>query len=149
MVDGTGWGILGFDDCDTPRDYSDSMVAALEIAATRITNGILRERLEWEVNHDHLTGLHNRRALIQRIERSLKTSPDLGSLIIIDLDDFKRINGTLGHLAGDAALKSVVTTLRSALPPEATRARFGGEEFALWLSGDGKAALSLAESLRK
>lgn len=149
MVDGTWWGILGFDDCDAPRDYSDSMVAALEIAATLITNGILRERLEWEVNHDHLTGLHNRRALIKRIERSLQTSPDLGSLIIIDLDDFKRINDTLGHQAGDAALKSVASILRSTLPKAATLSRFGGEEFALWLPADGKTACALAEVLRE
>lgn len=149
MVDGTWWGILGFDDCDAPRDYSDSMVAALEIAATLITNGILRDRLEWEVNHDHLTGLHNRRALIQRIERSLQTSPDLGSLIIIDLDDFKHINDTLGHQAGDAALKTVATTLKNALPDNATLSRFGGEEFALWLPSDGSAACALAETLRE
>lgn len=149
MVDGCWWGILGFDDCDAPRDYSDSMVAALEIAATLITNGILRERLEWEVNHDTLTGLHNRRALIQRIERSLQTSPDLGSLIIIDLDDFKRINDTLGHQAGDAALKSVAAILRSTLPTDATLSRFGGEEFALWLPADGQTACALAESLRE
>lgn len=149
MVDGTWWGILGFDDCNAPRDYSDSMVAALQIAATLITNGILRERLEWEVNHDHLTGLHNRRALIQRIERSLKKTPDLGSLIIIDLDEFKRINDTLGHQAGDAALKSVATTLKQALPENATLSRFGGEEFALWLPADGKAACALAEIMRE
>lgn len=43
----------------------------LPVILTLITNGILRERLEWEVKHDHLTGLHNRRALIRRIERSL------------------------------------------------------------------------------
>ena len=149
MVDGTWWGILGFDDCDAPRDYSDSMVAALEIAATLITNGILRDRLEWEVNHDHLTGLHNRRALIKRIERSLQTSPNLGSLIIIDLDDFKHINDTLGHQAGDAALKTVATTLKHALPDNATLSRFGGEEFALWLPSDGNAACALAEALRE
>ncbi|WP_127558637.1 GGDEF domain-containing protein [Saccharospirillum alexandrii] len=149
MVDGTWWGILGFDDCDAPRDYSDSMVAALEIAATLITNGILRDRLEWEVNHDHLTGLHNRRALIQRIERSLLTSPDLGSLIIIDLDDFKHINDTLGHQAGDAALKAVANLLSSALPKGATLSRFGGEEFALWLPADGNAACALAENMRE
>lgn len=149
MVDGTWWGILGFDDCDAPRDYSDSMVAALEIAATLIINGILRERLEWEVNHDHLTGLHNRRALILRIERSLKKSPDLGSLIIIDLDDFKHINDTLGHQAGDVALKAVADSLHSALPKAATLSRFGGEEFALWLPADGQAACELAEIMRE
>lgn len=149
MVDGAWWGILGFDDCDAPREYSDSMVAALEIAATLITNGILRERLEWEVNHDTLTGLHNRRALIQRIERSLHTSPDLGSLIIIDLDDFKRINDSLGHQAGDVALKSVAAALRAALPADATLSRFGGEEFALWLPADGQTACALAETLRE
>jgi len=149
MVDGVWWGILGFDDCDAPRDYSDSMVAALEIAATLITNGILRERLEWEVNHDHLTGLHNRRALIQRIERSLEYSQTRGSLIIIDLDNFKRINDTLGHQAGDAVLKSVAALLKAALPRHATLSRFGGEEFALWLAEDGPTACSLAESLRQ
>ena len=149
MVNGTWWGILGFDDCDAPRDYSDTMVAALEIAASLITNGILRERLEWEVNHDHLTGLHNRRALIQRIERSLLKSPGLGSLIIIDLDNFKGVNDTLGHQAGDAALKSVANALSNELPANATLSRFGGEEFALWLADDGPAASRLAESLRQ
>lgn len=149
MVDGTWWGILGFDDCDAPRDYSDSMVAALEIAATLITNGILRERLEWEVNHDYLTGLYNRRALIHRIEKSLQISPALGSLIIIDLDDFKRVNDSLGHQAGDAVLKNIAKTLRAAIPDNAILSRFGGEEFALWLAADGPAACALAESLRQ
>jgi diguanylate cyclase (GGDEF)-like protein len=149
MADGTWWGILGFDDCDARRDYSETMVAALEIAASLITNGILRERLEWEVNHDHLTGLHNRRALIQRIERSLLKSPDLGSLIIVDLDDFKNVNDTFGHQAGDATLTSVAAVLKAALPANATLSRFGGEEFALWLADDGPAACKLAESLQQ
>ncbi|MEX2320701.1 MAG: sensor domain-containing diguanylate cyclase, partial [Saccharospirillum sp.] len=148
-VEGCWWGILGFDDCDAPREYSNSVIAALEIAATLITNGILRERLEWEVNHDYLTGLYNRRALIRRIKQSLQKSPTLGSLIIIDLDDFKRINDTLGHQAGDAVLRNIANTLRTVLPENATLSRFGGEEFALWVAANGPTACTLAETLRQ
>ena len=148
MVEGQWWGILGFDDCDAPRDYPDSYVAALEIAAVLITNGILRERLEWEGYHDHLTGLLNRRALIREIEQALEREPQNGTLVIIDLDWFKHVNDQYGHQAGDEVLKSFSTRMLERVPDQAILARFGGEEFALWLPTNGPKARLIVEDLR-
>ncbi|MCH8529664.1 MAG: sensor domain-containing diguanylate cyclase [Saccharospirillum sp.] len=149
MVEGEWWGILGFDDCARSRTYPESYVAALEIAAVLITNAILRERLQWEVHHDHLTGLLNRRALIERIEQQLVETPEQGSLVIIDIDWFKQVNDAYGHQAGDEVLKSFSQRLQSQLPEEALLARFGGEEFALWLPANGPKARYIAEQLRQ
>lgn len=148
MVEGQWWGILGFDDCDAPRTYPDSYVAALEIAAVLITNGILRERLEWEVHHDHLTGLLNRRALIREIELALEREPTSGTLVIIDIDWFKTVNDRYGHQAGDEVLKAFSQLMLSQVPESAILARFGGEEFALWLPTNGLKARLMVEKLR-
>lgn len=148
-VEGQWWGILGFDDCARPRSYPESYVAALEIAAVLITNAILRERLQWEVHRDHLTGLLNRRALIERIEQHLAEYPEQGSLVIIDIDWFKQVNDAYGHQAGDEVLKRFSQRLQSHLPEEALLARFGGEEFALWVPANGPKARFIAETLRQ
>jgi len=148
MVEGQWWGILGFDDCDGPRDYPASYVAALEIAAVLITNGILRERLEWEVRHDHLTGLLNRRALIWEIEEALEHNPESGTLVIIDLDWFKTVNDRYGHQAGDEVLKAFSNRMLDRVPDGGILARFGGEEFALWLPANGPKARLIVENLR-
>lgn len=148
MVEGQWWGILGVDDCDVPKNYPESYIAALEIAAVLLTNAILKERLQWEAGHDHLTGLYNRRALIDLIERDLLEAPDRGILIMIDIDYFKRVNDTHGHQAGDEVLKAFTTRLSGSLPVGARLARFGGEEFALWYPGNGPKARYLAECLR-
>lgn len=149
MVEGEWWGILGFDDCARPRNYPESYVAALQIAAVLITNAVLRERLQWEVHHDHLTGLLNRRALIERIEQQLGETPEQGSLVIIDIDWFKQVNDAYGHQAGDEVLKRFSQRLQAHLPEEALLARFGGEEFALWLPANGPKARFIAERLRQ
>lgn len=148
MVQGEWWGILGFDDCDGPRAYPPSYIAALEIAAVLLTNAILRERLEWELNHDHLTGLYNRRALIELIERALSHTPNHGTLIMIDIDWFKQVNDAYGHQAGDEVLCGFARRLAAILPEHACLSRFGGEEFALWLPEDGPEAGLWAERLR-
>ncbi|MHA7881130.1 MAG: sensor domain-containing diguanylate cyclase [Saccharospirillum sp.] len=148
MVEGRWWGILGFDDCARPRRYPESYVAALEIAAVLITNAVLRERLQWEVHHDHLTGLLNRRALIERIEQQLAETPDKGSLVIIDIDWFKQVNDAYGHQAGDEVLTRFSERLLANIPEEALLARFGGEEFALWLPANGPKTRFIAETLR-
>lgn len=148
MVQGKWWGILGFDDCDGPRRYPASFIAALEIAAVLLTNAILRERLEWEVDHDYLTGLYNRRALIGLIERDLARVPDHGSLTVIDIDWFKRVNDAHGHQVGDQVLRGFADRVTAVLPDHACLARFGGEEFALWLPEGGPQAKRWAERLR-
>lgn len=97
--------------------------------------------------HDTLTGLFNRGAFVERLEAALAHPPvDASSgasglaLLFIDLDRFKQINDTLGHLAGDELLRTVGERIAQALPEGGAGGRFGGDEFVLLLPGIGDAA---------
>lgn len=102
---------------------------------------------------DGLTQVFNRRYFEDAIERELSRSRRYArplSLVLLDIDFFKKINDTWGHLAGDAVLKEVAGTVRSRTRREDVLARFGGEEFALLLPEvDQKGAAQLAEKVRK
>ncbi|MCX2714511.1 GGDEF domain-containing protein [Mycolicibacterium sp. J2] len=84
---------------------------------------------------DALTGLLNRRGFLDTVERHLVSAPDDGPeyvvAIMVDLDDFKRINDTLGHAEGDRVLLHVADILREHAPPTSAICRAGGEEFLL------------------
>ena len=89
--------------------------------------------------HDPLTGLANRRLFLDRLEHALTVAKRSGGTIAVlfaDLDDFKQINDTLGHQAGDDALREVATRLTTATRGTDTIARFGGDEFAILCEGD-------------
>ncbi|MUM78202.1 diguanylate cyclase [Pseudodesulfovibrio sp. F-1] len=98
------------------------------------------EKLAHQTEHDPLTGLANRRAFDRvmdiEIERTKRAHTPL-SLAIFDLDDFKRINDTYGHLAGDEVLVAFAERLRETTRRYDLAARFGGEEFALVMAGSG------------
>jgi diguanylate cyclase (GGDEF)-like protein len=82
--------------------------------------------------HDPLTGLANRSLIMDRLDVALKRSgrrSTLTAVVFLDLDDFKRINDTLGHLAGDDLLVGVAERLRGAVRPGDTVGRWGGDEF--------------------
>jgi diguanylate cyclase (GGDEF)-like protein len=101
---------------------------------------------------DPLTGLHNRRYLQDALNREVARSRRAGaplSLVVLDLDHFKRINDTFGHDAGDAALVQTAERLRTVARSGDVIARHGGEEFA-WLLPDTTitGAAELAERLR-
>jgi len=81
---------------------------------------------------DPLTGLPNRRALL---EAAAVAKPDLLALVIFDIDRFKRVNDTYGHVAGDAVIRSIAQMMAAELGPFGCVARVGGEEFALLSSG--------------
>ena len=98
---------------------------------------------------DALTGIPNRASFLEDIGRHLAAKGQ-GTLVLFDLDRFKTINDTYGHVAGDAVLKVFSTCVAERLMPGMLFSRFGGEEFALFAPGCemGKAA-AMAEDLRK
>lgn len=95
---------------------------------------------------DELTGLANRRRLLERLEQLPEDAADTAqhALLLIDVDHFKRYNDRFGHLAGDEALRRVAAAMRQCLPGDALLARYGGEEFACLLPD---ASLSRAATL--
>ncbi len=102
---------------------------------------------------DPLTGLYNRRHLEERLSSEAafaRRHHTALSLLLLDIDHFKRINDAHGHSGGDAALRMLAQTLLATARKEDVVARFGGEEFALVARGiDREGALQLAERVRK
>lgn len=99
-----------------------------------------RQQLEYQATHDPLTGLPNRNLLQDRLQQLLNLAQrrgTKGSLAFVDLDNFKLINDSLGHGAGDKLLLEVARRLRSCLRDTDTVARYGGDEFVLILGDDG------------
>jgi diguanylate cyclase (GGDEF)-like protein len=98
-----------------------------------------KDRLRHQAMHDSLTGLGNRDLFLERLTAQLRRR-DRGirpAVLFVDLDEFKSINDTLGHAAGDAVLREVAARLRTAIRPSDLAARLSGDEFAVLLE-DGR-----------
>lgn len=118
-----------------------------------VYNGRLRELAAGLATHDGLTGLLNHREfrfrLEKEVERGLEERLPL-SLLLLDLDHFKEVNDTFGHLAGDAVLEALGGILREVSRSSDVTARYGGEEFTVLLPGLERAqAVAVAERLRR
>jgi diguanylate cyclase (GGDEF)-like protein/PAS domain S-box-containing protein len=112
----------------------------------------LERRLVHQATHDTLTGLPNRTLLRDRVEQALarrrRTRAPL-AVIFLDLDDFKNVNDTLGHAAGDAVLQEVARRLDTCLRASDTATRLGGDEFAVLVDdlADESEAVAVAERI--
>ena len=91
------------------------------------------EELRHRAEHDELTGLANRRRFADELHRRRAREDPAGAVVIVDVDDLKYVNDSLGHAAGDSLLRAVASSLRSALEPGDFLARFGGDEFTVIL----------------
>lgn len=129
------WGVLTAHS-RRPREYTDRDLTFLR-SVTAVLSAAIR-RIEAEAAlvhqslHDPLTGLPNRALARRRLDDALDAAPRGGTrvaLLLVDLDDFKIVNDSLGHAGGDDALVVLARHLRSAVRPGDTVARLGGDEF--------------------
>ncbi len=113
------------------RDHG-GCVLVIEDVTERIQ---YQTRINQLAKYDELTGLYNRSFFLQQANQTLNTadSDKKGAMIFFDLDDFKRINDTLGHEAGDHILSTVAQRLKTLLPNDALLSRYGGDEYVLYL----------------
>jgi diguanylate cyclase (GGDEF)-like protein/PAS domain S-box-containing protein len=109
------------------------------------------EQLRHRAFHDPLTGLANRALFTDRVHHALVVrafEDGEAGVLFLDLDDFKAVNDSLGHVAGDALLRAVGVRLRASLSPSVTVARMGGDEFAVLVEGPNGAAAALEAAER-
>lgn len=109
------------------------------------------KRLEKLAATDELTGIYNRREFSRLFDKAVQWHKRTGmnfSVILVDIDRFKNINDTEGHLKGDRIIKTVTNICRSSVREKDLLARWGGDEFILLIFGDIHAAVSAAERIR-
>ena len=122
-----------------------------DAAALALDNAQIRARLEYQAQTDSLTGLYNHRYFHERLRAELTRASrarDSVAVLMLDIDDFKRVNDVYGHGAGDQVLTELADLLRVALRGSDVVCRLGGEEFGVIMaSGDAGDALNLARRL--
>ena len=145
---------LNIEDSAAPiRDQHGKIIGAVLIFHD-VTQALdMTAQMTYQASHDALTGLIDRREFERRLERMLLPDKQDGkqhTLLYLDLDQFKIVNDTCGHMAGDALLKQVTTILQAQLRTNDILARVGGDEFGLLLeSCPVESALRVADLLRQ
>lgn len=126
-----------------------TIVKTLNVCLEKIS---LYRRMEQLSIHDSLTGVYNRRYFNMRLMEEVERAKKFGlmfSLLMIDIDHFKKVNDTYGHLVGDAVLREIAQILQSCIREIDFVARYGGEEFMIILQETPKeGALFVAERIR-
>jgi diguanylate cyclase (GGDEF)-like protein len=149
-------GVLMVTSDDPHRLWQDNEIMLLRTVADQVAVAVNHARLFQQMQQqaltDSLTGCFNRRFFEIQLERDLHLATRMHqpvSLILLDIDHFKRVNDSHGHDAGDAALRILAGALREEVRGVDTAARYGGEEFAIILPQAGpEGALVVAERLR-
>jgi len=147
--------VIGTEAEDAPEQLEPVKRVAQALAESMslaLSNIALREKLRTQSLRDPLTGLYNRRYMEDALERYVSLAERTGSataVMMIDLDNFKRLNDEHGHSKGDAVLRDVASQLVNALRPSDVVARYGGEELIVILPNCGlDDAADKAEMLR-
>ena len=149
-------GILMATSDDPCRAWEENEIMLMRTVADQVAVAVNHARLFQQTQQqaltDALTNCFNRRFFEIQLERDLHLATRMRqpvSLIMLDIDHFKRVNDTHGHDAGDAALRQIASALREEVRGVDTAARYGGEEFAIILPQAGlEGALAVAERLR-
>lgn len=129
------------------RQHHSVRLANVELRREVRRRTRLQQRLEWLAHHDELTGLPNRRDVVRQMDALKHAFPV--SIIIADIDHFKRVNDCLGHREGDRVLGLVARAGAMAVGQAGTFARYGGEEFIAMLpTSDLDTASRIAEDIR-
>ncbi|QNI02977.1 ammonium transporter [Halomonas sp. SH5A2] len=135
-----GW-LEHYDGQRTPIQHSAAPIrsrSGITLGAVAVFQDVsvtrqLADQLNYQASHDNLTGLINRRAFETTLSHLLDGKEGMHVLCYLDLDQFKIVNDTCGHLAGDELLRQVATKLQAYVRSSDTVARLGGDEFALLL----------------
>ena len=140
VVDGRSVGLIEMADYTSARRWAQRDVDFCRTiaaqAALAVRNAQLYEDLRSQVDKDSLTGVLNHRAFYERLEQELARavrSETQVAVVVVDLDDFKALNDTRGHVAGDQALRRVAAAIRSTCRAVDVPGRLGGDEFAIIL----------------
>jgi len=133
------------------RDHEDKIAGIVIIIHDESVQRSLNRQLTFQATHDALTGLINRYEFERRLKQVIAAQPSkssINTLCYIDLDQFKLVNDTCGHTAGDELLKQITLLLQNTLKSVGTLARLGGDEFGLLLENcDSKKAQTIANEL--
>jgi len=154
IAQGTSLGMLHLNGVGSGSDEYVALVAAIaEQLSLAMNNLQLRESLRVQSIRDSLTGLYNRRYLEENLQREILRCDRRGlplSVLMVDVDHFKRFNDQHGHAAGDALLASIAQTLQAMTREEDIACRYGGEEFTVVMpETDSVSAQRRAEEIRK
>lgn len=135
------------------KHESTELETLLRTLVHPLRNALLYRQALLTAQKDPLTGVYNRAALNETLQREVELAQRHGlslSLIVIDIDHFKRINDTYGHSAGDCLLKGLVDSAKQSIRRCDMLFRYGGEEFVVVLNNtDAKGAMRLAERIRR
>jgi len=156
-VEGLTIGVIELINHSSGTGYSDADLALLGIFAQTISlsvvNAIDAQRAKEIAKRDELTELYNDRYLHGSLSRIIDEAVASGSecgIIFLDLDHFKEVNDTHGHLVGSKLLSEVGATLKQIIPGEGLAARYGGDEFVIALPGAGRQeTFWVAETIRQ
>ncbi len=132
------------------RDKKGAPTQLLGLAADITSNKKLQEQIERDASHDFLTGLLNRRSLIRELEHLIARGKEPLTICLCDIDHFKGVNDTYGHLKGDEVLQAFAAISLRILGKKCIVARLGGDEFCLIFPGSAlNSAMGCVERIRK